>query len=271
MNRFNYFLVDTFSKELFKGNPTPICVLEERLSAEHMHLLAREFCLPVTVFVTESEEQNTYWIRYFTQTGEIPACGHGTLGAAYLLLHEGQSGDQVIFQPRNGSKLTATKEGLITYVEYPKFEKSPKEIPASLWQALALDIDAIPAYFFCTQLETLFIELENAEKIKAIEPDFEKLIHSTDSIKEVVVMSKSAELPYDFILRSFCPWIGIEEDPVTGSIHSVLGHYWKERLQKDQLLAYQASKRGGQLVIRPMEASVQIGGYCRTLIKGRIG
>ena len=270
MNRFNYFLVDTFSNELFKGNPTPVCVLEKPLSAETMHLLAREFCLPVTVFVTKSEEQKSYLIRYFTRTGEIPACGHGTLGAAYLLLHDSQSGDQVIFQPINGSKLIATKGGLLTYVEYPKLEKSYKTIPASLCQALAIDIDAIPSYFFCTQLETLFIELENAEKVKAITPDFEQLIQSTASIKEVVVMSKSADLTYDFILRSFCPWIGIEEDPVTGSIHAVLGHYWKERLQKDQLLAYQASERGGQIHIIPMESSVKIGGCCRIIIKGQL-
>ncbi len=70
------------------------------------------------------------------------------------------------------------------------------------------------------------------------------------SIIEVVVTSISDTPEYDFLLRSFCPWIGIDEDPVTGSVHTVLAGFWKERLGKEQLKAYQASARGGEILVR---------------------
>jgi len=52
---------------------------------------------------------------------------------------------------------------------------------------------------------------------------------------------------YDFVSRYFAPWVGIPEDPVTGSAHTVLGVYWQEKLKKSKFFAYQASQRGGEV------------------------
>ena len=62
----------------------------------------------------------------------------------------------------------------------------------------------------------------------------------------VIVTSRSSP-PYDFVSRCFGPAAGIDEDPVTGSSHCCLGLFWKERLGKDEFLAYQASSRGGEV------------------------
>ncbi len=70
---------------------------------------------------------------------------------------------------------------------------------------------------------------------------------SSQDIKELVVTTKSDDPEYDFYSRCFCPWIGINEDPITGAAHSVLAKYWGDRLRKKKLSAFQLSKRGGYL------------------------
>ena len=83
-------------------------------------------------------------------------------------------------------------------------------------------------------------------------------------------MSESDNDSFDFILRLFCPWIGINEDPVTGSIHSVLGHFWKNKLDKDLLIVNQASERGGKIIVKPLSNIVKIEGDCKIVIEGLI-
>ena len=83
-------------------------------------------------------------------------------------------------------------------------------------------------------------------------------------------MSASSNKEYDFVLRSFCPWIGIDEDPVTGSIHSVLADFWKNKTGKLRLTCYQASERGGLLHIRAGDQSVEIGGNARFVLEGNL-
>ena len=72
------------------------------------------------------------------------------------------------------------------------------------------------------------------------------------------------------LLRSFCPWIGIDEDPVTGSVHAVLAGFWKARLGKNELTAYQASDRGGEVFLKAFDNTVQIGGKAITILTGEL-
>lgn len=232
-----------------------------------MHSLAKEFNAPVTVFVEPVKDDNSYPVRYFTVTGEIPACGHATLGAAFVLFRQTGETD-IVFETIEKVRLKAKKDSGITFIEYPGFERTDFNISVELMDALGIKDNQVT--FFCKELQSLFIELEDETKVKQLCPDYERLRKSSDEIKEVVVMCKAENKEYDFVLRSFCPWIGINEDPVTGSIHSVLGHFWKERLNKNELIAYQASERGGQLFIKPLQNAVEIGGYAEMIIEGRL-
>lgn len=265
---FNYFLLDTFSDELFKGNPTPVCIVDVSMGSSEMAALAKEFLAPVSVFIHLSENENEFRIRYYTITGEIPACGHGTLGAAYVVFEYFSSEEALCFTTIEGTQLKATKEEKLVFIEYPKFEPVAFKLNHSIKNALG--IDKSETFFYCQELESLFIEFKEEDTVRKMKPDFDMLLKASNEIKEVVVMSKSEFDNYDFILRSFCPWIGINEDPVTGSIHAVLGHYWKAKLNKDVLKAYQASERGGLLIIKPQQNSVKIGGNSRVLIEGKM-
>ena len=85
---------------------------------------------------------------------------------------------------------------------------------------------------------------------------------------DVVVTSKSTE--YDFISRYFWPANGGDEDPVTGSIHAGLAPYWAKKLNKNELIAHQASKRGGLLKCKVLEDKVIISGQAVLYLEGYI-
>ncbi|MEM8965372.1 MAG: PhzF family phenazine biosynthesis protein [Bacteroidota bacterium] len=260
-----FYLLDTFCKEPFQGNPTPICILDTNLSAQKMARLAREFNAPVTAFIEPETIEEYYKIRYFTIEGEIPACGHATLGAGSLLLRESTQKD-IEFVTIEGVRIKASRYNNMIYLEYPIYGRKDYPIPQELLNALA--IKRPKTHFYCHELKSLFIELKNPNLVQQISPDFERLRKSSNELKEVVVMSESELSNYDFVLRSFCPWIGINEDPVTGSIHSVLGPYWKEKTGKADLIAYQASSRSGEIFVKILQNSVKIGGDSKILIAG---
>ena len=75
---------------------------------------------------------------------------------------------------------------------------------------------------------------------------------------------------YDFESRYFIPWYGVDEDPVTGSVHTVLARFWKDILGKDTLQAYQASQRPGELKLIVNNDIVQIIGNAKVVMKGII-
>ena len=69
--------------------------------------------------------------------------------------------------------------------------------------------------------------------------------------------------------RVFVPYLGIDEDPVTGSAHAALTPYWARRLGRNDFTAIQASKRSGILNCRLEDDRVVLGGQCHTVIVGQ--
>jgi len=75
---------------------------------------------------------------------------------------------------------------------------------------------------------------------------------------------------YDFVSRCFYPKSKIDEDPVTGSAHTLLIPYWADILKKDNLKAYQCSERGGSLNCELKGERVFIGGNTARYLDGTI-
>ena len=98
-----------------------------------------------------------------------------------------------------------------------------------------------------------------------MKPNFNNLIKYKDFI---IVTAESKNEKYDFISRFFCAGDGIAEDPVTGSAHSTLTPYWSNKLNKTKLVAYQASKRGGELNLEYQGDRIDISGQAITIING---
>ena len=260
------YIIDTFTSEKFKGNPTSVFLLEKALDNETLHSVAKELSLPVTAFVETGNAENLA-IRYFTVTGEIPACGHATLAAARVIFEIGAKAS-IKFETREKIVIEARSEGEVIFMTYPKFEAKICEVSKDTLESLGLS--DFKSASFCQDLEALFVEVENPQTLRELTPDFKKMVESNDQIKEVVVTSVSDKPDFDYLLRSFCPWIGIDEDPVTGSVHTVLAGFWATRSGKNKLIAYQASERGGELYVTAFDDKVELGGKSVIILAGEL-
>jgi len=112
------------------------------------------------------------------------------------------------------------------------------------------------------------IELESEQAVLDLEPDLRRLGEVSE--RGVMVTSFSESESYDFVSRFFAPAAGVDEDPVTGSAHCCLGPYWAERLDKTELMAFQASDRGGVIRVRHRDTRVLIGGKAVTVMQGEL-
>ena len=71
--------------------------------------------------------------------------------------------------------------------------------------------------------------------------------------------------------RYFAPWVGIPEDPVTGSAHTVLTPYWAQAFGgKNELFARQSSPRGGELKLELKSDHIVIKGQGTIVLRGSI-
>lgn len=237
------FLIDAFTDTLFSGSPTPVCLPEKPLDDAMMQAIAAEFNFAETVFVTPTDGNN-FNIRYFTPTVEIAFCGHATLASAKVLLDR-FGYESVCFATIGNLSLKAEKDGAQVLLRFPLYDCENYEASPELLSAFGIKNPV--AVRFSPELDMILIEVENKAALQAIQPNFIKAVAAPDVILEVVVTAKSGDAAYDFYSRCFCPWIGIDEDPVTGSSHCALAKYWAEKLGKTEMKAFQLSSRGGYL------------------------
>ena len=110
------------------------------------------------------------------------------------------------------------------------------------------------------------LELASEEAVRALTPDF----HALRALlgRGIMVTALSSRGEDDFVSRYFAPWVGVDEDPVTGSNHCALVPFWAERLGKRQLRARQVSARGGDLRLELQEERVLMAGRALTLWQG---
>jgi PhzF family phenazine biosynthesis protein len=267
VSNFPFYTAAAFASEKFKGNPTAVCIIDGSVPKTNMQLTAKEINLPVTVFVElQKDITSVHPLYYFTPVTEIPACGHATLAAAKVIsnLHRVK---QLRFITIEDKIIDTSIAGEMIVMTYPKYNAIEYIISNELAESLRLhDYHVIG---ICKELETLFIEINESSLLRAIKPDYKRLLQSNNEIKEIVITSPSDDESHDYLLRSFCPWIGIDEDPVTGSVHSVLAGYWGKKLSKKNLRAYQASERGGEIFVTAFDDKVELGGNAVVIMEGK--
>jgi PhzF family phenazine biosynthesis protein len=247
------YQIDAFTTAPFKGNPAAVCLLSRPLPNVQMQDIAAEMNLSETAFLRRIDRRPwpdaaTFELRWFTPQTEVDLCGHGTLAAAAALFQVVEvAGDAVTFQTRSGELVARKAQAGIT-LDFPLDPPRPCEIPAALLPALDLRADDIADAAYAPKTHNLLIQLKTSESVRALQPDDRALLTAEylETFEGLIVTSR-ADPPYDFLSRYFAPWVGIPEDPVTGSAHTVLVPYWAERLGKRRLHAYQASARGGEL------------------------
>lgn len=253
------FQVDAFASHPFEGNPAAVIPLEKWLPDRILQQIAMENNLSETAFFVPVDDG--YDLRWFTPVMEVNLCGHATLAAAHVLFEYFiHSQNSVRFESRSGILYVYKRDGLLI-LDFPSFNPEPAAIPELIEMALG----SKPRLCFSGG-EDLMAVFEDEDTIKRLNPDFrllEKLPY-----RGIVVTAGSWE--YDFVSRFFAPAVGVDEDPVTGSAHTLLIPYWSKIKGKDALIAKQVSKRGGILYCSISSERVKIGGFAVTYMRGAI-
>ncbi|UCE73828.1 MAG: PhzF family phenazine biosynthesis protein [Methanomassiliicoccales archaeon] len=247
------YLVDAFTDEQFKGNPAAVCVLNQPLEDEVMQGIAAEMNLSETAFLLPEgekpiKESITFSLRWFTPKVEVPLCGHATLATAFVLFSEiGLATKEINFETKSG-RLVAKLENEMILLNFPSHEPVPIDPPSELLEAMG--ISEFKNVVFAKNAKKLLVHLKDEDSVKNLKPNFGRMtgVGTNEDIIGIITTSEGSP-PYDFISRFFAPWVGVDEDPVTGSAHTVLTPYWSKILSKKKMWAYQASQRGGKLMV----------------------
>ena len=262
-NSFPLFQVDAFTtNKAFSGNPAAVCLLEAPQDAAWMQAVAAEMNLSETAFVRPVDDGLE--LRWFTPAVDVDLCGHATLAAAHVLWAQGvvRPGKTIVFQTLSGH-LPAKPSGDWIELDFPEEPVTRVDAPEGLLPALGVD----QASVYRNRLDYL-VSVATAAGIRALVPDFPRL--KTIDMRGVIVTAPADEPAFDLVSRFFAPAAGIDEDPVTGSAHCALYPFWRERLNKDELTAYQASSRGGRIKLRGQGGRVTLTGQAVTVMSGAL-
>jgi PhzF family phenazine biosynthesis protein len=252
-----FFQVDAFAEAPLTGNPAAVMPLDKWLDDALMQAIAAENNLSETGFTVPSESSEfDFDLRWFTPTDEVEMCGHATLAAGHVLM----TGPAVRFSTRSGLMIVTRRDELLeldmraarlTEVDEPEL-------------CAALGLPDSPTWLADGYNDAAIIEVADEAAVRAVAPDFAALKH----IHRMAVVTSRGER-HDVASRVFVPYLGIDEDPVTGSAHAALVPYWTERFGRSAFTALQASARSGVLHCRQEGDRAVLGGHCRTVIVGQ--
>ena len=260
MKSIPIYQVDAFSKKVFSGNPAAVCILNSWLSDGVMQAIASENNLSETAFININTKP--FGIRWFTPECEMGLCGHATLASARVLFDEYMDRDQkeITFSAQRGLLKTIKKSEQI-FLDFPADERIEQEVNNVIRESVGANIQQL----FKGRDDYLAI-LDNEASIRNISVNMSK--GSELNARGLIVSAQGNK--YDFVSRCFYPKSKIDEDPVTGSAHTLLLPYWADILKKTNLKAYQCSERGGALICELKGERVLIGGYTARYLDGNI-
>ena len=123
--KLKIFHIDAFTDQLFGGNPAAVCPLEAWPDDKILQNIARENNLPETAFFVQLSEKK-YHLRWFTPEIEMDLCGHATLAAAFVIIHElGNNNSTILFDTQSGLLQVKEIEG---YLELDFPSRPPKKV-----------------------------------------------------------------------------------------------------------------------------------------------
>ncbi|TNL46673.1 PhzF family phenazine biosynthesis protein [Acinetobacter bereziniae] len=271
------YQVDAFTQQLFKGNPAAVLVLDEWLDHALMQNIALENNLAETAFVKRIDDEN-YQIRWFTPKVEVDFCGHATLASAFVLFKDYTSAKTIRFHVKDLGIFTIQQadDGKIQMnfpirrpqkvTEYPELLNHVIDKP---FKEVYLNAQAF--ILVCDSAQDVIDAQANLVNITRIAEEYSVSTALTASSGGFDVTITAASDQYDYVARYFAPHKGINEDPVTGSMHTGLAPLWAEKLAKNQLIGYQASERGGTLFCNlQADNRIEISGYAQLYMQAEI-
>jgi PhzF family phenazine biosynthesis protein len=258
--RFPIFQLDAFTTRRFSGNPAAVVLLSAFLDDAVLQAIAAENNLAETAFLVP--DGSDYRLRWYTPVTEVPLCGHATLASAAVVMERLEPGrSSVVFHSASGPLRVSRTSGAYV-MDFPS--RSFETVVAAPGLAEALGVVPLEV---CTSATNYMVLLDSARTVRELAPDIAALAQLDRS---GVVVTAAGDGDYDFVSRYFAPVKGVPEDPVTGGAHCGLAPYWARRLGKTEFRAFQASRRGGEIICRLVGDRVELEGSCVFYLEGEV-
>lgn len=228
----DFFIVDAFTSEPFGGNPAGVVLLERGQSFPPevlMTKVAAELRYSETAFVQPCGDGH-FILRYFTPTGEVDLCGHATIAAFGVLLHEGMvtAGETCINHTLAGDLSVSIGDHVMMEMATPRVVETPIDV-LRLNRIMGVpegDAAALPPEAISTGLPDIILSVATVEILNALSPDMDALATLSDKLHVVGVHAFAiADDGYTAHVRNFAPLYGIPEESATGTANAALTHY----------------------------------------------
>jgi predicted PhzF superfamily epimerase YddE/YHI9 len=252
-------IVDSFTDAPFSGNPAGVCVLRAPTTDAWMQAVAAELNLSETAFVVPRDDGD-HDLRWFTPTTEVDLCGHATLAAAHVL------GGAPRFHTRSGVLTCGRAAGGALTLDFPARVVEPVPVSPAWGPALGLAPDRLVGAW--ADDTWVLVEVASPADVRAIVPDRTGVLGLGGHV--VAVAAPGDQPGIDSVARVFAPLLGIDEDPVTGAAHCVIGPWLAARTGRSELVGEQASARGGIVGMRVAGDRVVLSGHAVTVLEATL-
>ena len=294
MMTHSFYIVDVFAIAKYTGNQLAVFPNADQISDQQMQQFAKEINFSETTFITASfPKENEYDVRIFTPNQELPFAGHPTLGTAYiirdyLLSQEQKTNINQLTLNLKVGKISVTIETTSQGEEIfwmrqnnPEFGQSIS--PETMAAVLSISPDQINPNFPIQEVSTgiyfLIVPVNSLETLKQIKINLEmyyQLISSLDAKSILVFCPETYSPENDLCVRVFADYLGIPEDPATGSANGCLAGYLLEnKVFPTEKSPLQVKVEQGYEINRPsllfLEASqeeIKVGGQVKTIAQG---
>lgn len=294
MMTHSFYIVDVFAIAKYTGNQLAVFPNADQISDQQMQQFAKEINFSETTFITASfPKENEYDVRIFTPNQELPFAGHPTLGTAYiirdyLLSQEQKTNINQLTLNLKVGKISVTIETTSQGEEIfwmrqnnPEFGQSVS--PETMAAVLSISPDQINPNFPIQEVSTgiyfLIVPVNSLETLKQIKINLEmyyQLISSLDAKSILVFCPETYSPENDLCVRVFADYLGIPEDPATGSANGCLAGYLLEnKVFPTEKSPLQVKVEQGYEINRPsllfLEASqeeIKVGGQVKTIAQG---
>ena len=285
-----FYQVDVFSNKLFGGNPLAVFLNGEKFKEAQLQQVAREMNLSETTFLfPPSHPDANFDVRIFTPGKEIPFAGHPTLGTAFVVKYAGlipNPTNNLILNFKAGLISVDLQEDGIILMKTPAGKilqtfSNTKEIADTLGVKTHNIEPNLPIQTVTTGFSALLVPIKKLGAMKEILLDL--------SLLEPLVKEAKVDMIYPFTrqtceeqnsihARGFAPFIGIPEDPGTGSVASALGYYLNEKNSKENRIiieqGYEMELPSNIFVeideVEGRANEIRVGGRVRLVFKGNL-
>ncbi|MFW9782410.1 MAG: PhzF family phenazine biosynthesis protein [Candidatus Heimdallarchaeota archaeon] len=230
-----FYIVDVFAESKYEGNQLAVIIDDKSLKTELMQRIAKEMNFSETIFITSTED---FSFRIFTPDTELPFAGHPTLGAAFIFQKEfiKEKVKTILMNLKIGqiAALFKYQGSMLTeiWIEHKEPSFHGFFAPDLLAEILNIDEEDIDARFkiqeVSTGVPTIIIPLKSLEAIKKVninKAKYYEMIENTQAKSILVFCSETYNQNNDLNVRFFADYLGVPEDPATGSANGCLAAY----------------------------------------------